>query len=252
MSPVKENAYCWDPVAVRAALPADAPAITPIVLHALLDAMWLSEARVEIASPATKVRTLLGLERAEFQAAVTALIGAGLLQRLEDLGGKISWRSPLLVETRERIESLDRLAEKRAEKRAAKEAQDAIRQSMRRRVGGQAPASMPKVTYLKVAEREAEGFKGWLPTSSFDRNGQAVVVTDVDLQSIVERFPEKDVRSILGDMLQDLMRRPGMRPPANRMLPLVEKYMRGEAKPSRQSVDLDSLGDALEDLPDFD
>lgn len=249
---VKENAYCWSPAAVRAALPADAPAITPIVLHALLDAMWLSEARVEIVSPATAVRTLLGLERSPFQAAVTALIAAGLLQRLEGLDGKISWRSPLLVETLERIESLDREAQRRAEQRAAKETQEAVRQSMRRRVGGQAPAPMPKVTYLRVAERDASGFEGWLPTNSFDRNGQAVVVTEVDLQAIVERHPEKDARIILGNLLQDLMRRPGLRPPANRMLPLVEKYMNGEAKTSRPNVDFDSIADALEDLPDFE
>lgn len=251
MSDVNSTSYAWNPRAVQLALPPGAPAIAPVVLHALLDAMWTSDQKTKIASPASKVKDLLGLDTSSWRLAVEALLQARLLERSTGVDGVLSWESPQLIAEHERLIDSEKDARRRQQKHAAKQAEQERRLSMRGRVGGEPPNPEPHLLYLPLAERSPGQFLGWLPTSRFDQSGQALIITDLDLALLQKEHPEKDVPKVLEALFDDLMRRPSWRPSASRMTQLIDRWMNNEAGAPRRGVDLQLICEALEELPDF-
>lgn len=225
-----------------------------VALRALMDDMWLSPARHEVVSPATHVRSLLGLDPDTWRGLVGDLIEAGLLVReVRDLG-EIVWQSPALKDAAAAHESRDRQARRMSDRRKSKEQAESMRLSLRRRVGGQAPHKATRVLYLEtddLASVSDEAFPGWLPTNLFDGSGQAVGLDREDQRALARRYPATDVPRELDRAYRYLRVRPGARPSSSGMASFVDRWMAGEYQ-TRATESIDSVIDQLDSLPDFE
>lgn len=249
---VNQTEYPWNPFTVRAALGDSAPKMAAIVLHALCDAMWMSDTPSQIVSPAASVRALLGIGQEEYRESILALMNAGLLESSYDLGGRLVWRAPALVAAEARLYEADREADKMRSIRRAKEESVARRLSLRARVGAAPPNPVPSILYLKISERSVLGFDGWLPAARFDRNGQAVPVRESEIELLSKKHPGKNIREVLSRMFEELMQRPLRRPSPARMAETIDRWMEGDLRAQKTETNINKISDALEELPDFE
>lgn len=252
MEKVNLTPYSWSPGKVKEALPDDASAITATVLHALCDQMWVSQRRYEIKSPATEVRVALGLDIEAYKEAVLTLLDAGLLLRRYDDDNALNWVSPMLEEQWKGIEESDRAAKRHADRLEHENRQTMSRTSVRRRVSGLSPCWEPTVKYLSVDDRNVMGYMGWLPTSKFESRGQVVLISDEEVNSLILKYPDKDVLGEVTEIFTELMNNPSRRPGAVRMMDIINVWLSGEARKSYQGVNVHQLEDHLEHLPEME
>lgn len=219
----------------------------------LMDLVWLSESKFRIDYKPAELAEQMGFEEAEVEEAIDTLSAdsCGLIDLiyLLDPPGYVV-QCPYLEAIKKKM--LGRMEQANSVSLASDIKKSNTLSSVQRVMGGEANME-PTVGYLDGQEiaRDSALYSNWLPTALFAQGGQVFYIRGLLKESLMKRFPDRDLSSDFEDMFRYLMDNPDRRPYYGVMNRFIARWLtRNVAKSSSPETPADdeSIDDAFEKL----
>jgi hypothetical protein len=165
------------------------------VLLEILSICWLSQSPGESGMSAQEIAQRLGCTENDISSTTTLYSSFGwLVEELEMSTFEVRIKSPMLI--KQHAERMEALALATQESKRAKRVREIEEKRLMSLVNREKlPNEAPRVAYLDAEERVLTGYKGWLPTTRFEKSGEVFRITEDYLDSLKQEFPDVDVNA---------------------------------------------------------
>lgn len=239
---MKPSSYTFNPINFVQICDAVNPTlIQKGILLELLNRCWQGKTPGNSGTTSEKVAASLGCNISEISETISLFSPFDMIiEELELKTFEITIRSPLLEKQYE--EHLERVVIANKETRKAKKEREIHDKKLMTLVKNQnIDISSPRIAYLGIEDRNLESYKGWLPTTRFDANGEVLRITEDLLKELHIEFPAIDINSKIMEIHCWLSKNSSKR----KTLAQLPKFISMWIKNSRSALAITNLNDQI-------